>query len=117
MEQAKDLAFGAIADPTRRAILDLLRAREMPAGEIASRFSVSRPAVSKHVGVLKRAGLVTETRKSQSRIYALNPAALAVVDDWLAPYRLFWAARLTDLKRTVEEDQKKQNSEEETEGE
>lgn len=95
-------AFSAIAHPTRRAILDELRRGERQAGELAARFPVSRPAISRHVRVLRRAGLVRERRRAQARLYALEPAALAEIDRWLAPYRLFWAARLTELKRTVE---------------
>jgi DNA-binding transcriptional ArsR family regulator len=94
--------FGAVADPTRRAILDLLRRRELTAGELAARFPVSRPAVSRHLRVLRGAGLVQETRSSQSRIYSLNPAPLMEVDRWLRGYRTFWGARLHDLKRYVE---------------
>ena len=96
--------FAAIGDPTRRAILDLLRDRELKAGELAQHFPVSRPAIAKHVGVLRRAGLLRERRAAQARFYSLDPAALATVDTWLAPYRLYWAARLSDLKRIVEED-------------
>jgi len=99
-----DATFAAIAHPTRRAILDLLRRSEWGAGELAGRFPVSRPAIARHVRILRRAGLVRERRRAQARIYALEPAALAEVDRWLAPYRLFWAARLTDLKRVVEEE-------------
>jgi len=102
--EGAETAFGAIAHPTRRAILDLLRAEELPAGELAARFPVSRPAIARHVRVLKRAGLLRERRVAQSRLYTLEPRALADIDAWLAPYRLFWAARLTDLKRAVEED-------------
>lgn len=97
-------AFGAIADPTRRAILDLVRARELSAGDIARRFTISRPAIAKHVRVLRQAGLLRERRAATQRFYSLDAAALKEVDQWLAPYRLFWAARLTDLKRIVEED-------------
>ncbi len=99
-------AFGAIADPTRRAILDLVRGREMSAGDIARRFPVSRPAIAKHVRVLRQAGLLRERRAATQRFYTLDPAALREVDQWLAPYRLFWAARLTELKRVVEADAK-----------
>jgi DNA-binding transcriptional ArsR family regulator len=95
--------FEAIAHPTRRAILDSLRARELRAGELAARFPVSRPAIARHVRVLRRAGLVRERRQAQARLYSLQPAALAEIDRWLAPYRLFWSARLADLKRTVEQ--------------
>lgn len=99
-----DAVFAAISDPTRRAILDLLRQGELRAGELAVRFPVSRPAIARHVRVLRRAGLVRERRAAQARIYSLDPAALATVDSWLSPYRLYWAARLSDLKRLVEED-------------
>jgi DNA-binding transcriptional ArsR family regulator len=99
-------AFGAIADPTRRAILDLVRAREMSAGDIARRFPVSRPAIAKHVRVLRQAGLLRERRDATQRFYRLDPAALQAVDQWLAPYRLFWAAKLVDLKRVVEAEAK-----------
>jgi DNA-binding transcriptional ArsR family regulator len=94
--------FSAIADPTRRAILDLLRHDELRAGELAARFPVSRPAIARHIGVLRRAGLVRERRQAQARLYSLDPAALAEVDRWLAPYRLYWTARLVDLKRAIE---------------
>ncbi len=102
--------FRAIADPTRRAILDLLRSRDYCAGDLAREFPVSRPAIAKHVRVLRQVGLVTERRQAQSRLYSLNPTALADVDTWLAPYRLFWAARLVDLKRTVESTNPRKNS-------
>lgn len=101
-----DGAFGAIADPTRRAILDLVRSRELSAGDIARRFPVSRPAIARHVRVLRQAGLLRERRDATQRFYSLDPAALQAVDQWLAPYRLFWAAKLVDLKRVVEEEAK-----------
>jgi DNA-binding transcriptional ArsR family regulator len=63
---------------------------------------VSRPAIAKHVRILRRAGLIAERREAQARVLSINPAPLASIDSWLAPYRLFWAARLTDLKRVVE---------------
>jgi DNA-binding transcriptional ArsR family regulator len=85
--------FGAIADPIRRGILDALKQGQMPAGELARRFPVSRPAVSRHLRILKDAGLVRESRQSQMRIYSLRPEPLAEMDNWLANYRLFWAAR------------------------
>ncbi len=100
----RETAFGAIADPTRRAILDILRTEELRAGELARRFPVSRPAIAKHVGVLKRAGLIKERRDAQARVLSLAPDGLAEIDRWLSPYRVFWAARLTDLKRVVEND-------------
>jgi DNA-binding transcriptional ArsR family regulator len=94
--------FSAVADPTRRAILDLLRERERSAGDLASRFSVSRPAISRHVRVLRSAGLVHERREAQSRLYSLEPERLAEIARWLDGYRLFWGARLVGLKEHVE---------------
>lgn len=93
------MAFHAIADPTRRAILDLLRAGPLSAGELARRFPVSRPAVSRHVRVLRDAGLVRQSRDAQTRRYALDPVPLAAVDRWLNDYRVFWGARLHDLRQ------------------
>ena len=93
---------GAIAEPTRRAILDSLRQRERSAGDIAALFPVSRPAISRHLRVLRGAGLVRERRVSQSRIYALDPAPLREVQAWLDHYKVFWGARLLDLKRVAE---------------
>ena len=95
-------AFDAIADPIRRSILDLLRCGECSAGDIAARFPVSRPAVSRHLRVLRRSGLVKERRHRQSRIYRLAPEPLREVDAWLINYRTFWAARLHDRKAYVE---------------
>ena len=84
--------FGALGDATRRAILDLLRETPRAAGGIASYFPVSRPAIAKHLRVLKSAGLVHERAEGRHRIYALDPAPLAGVDRWLQPYRAFWAS-------------------------
>lgn len=97
-----NLAFHAIADPTRRSILDLVRERERSAGEIAERFPVSRPAIARHMRVLREAGLVRERRVATMRFYSTEAQALRCVDQWLAPYRLYWPARLADLKRVVE---------------
>jgi len=94
--------FGANADATRRDILDALRRQDLPAGELAARFPVSRPAISRHLRILRQAGLVRETRQGQSRIYSLDPRPLADIDRWLSRYRVFWGARLHDLKRHVE---------------
>lgn len=98
--------FGAVADPTRRAILDLLRRGDLSAGEIAHCFPVSRPAVSRHLRVLRKAGLLSQSCNAQSRRYALNAAPLREVDRWLNAYRVFWGARLHDLKRYVEEQER-----------
>jgi DNA-binding transcriptional ArsR family regulator len=92
----------AIQDPTRREILDALRDRDYAAGELAALFPVSRPAISKHLRVLREARLVAERRTGRHRIYRLDPAPLQSLDQWLGHYRLFWAARLHDLKQVVE---------------
>lgn len=94
--------FGAVADPIRRAILDALVGGEISAGDLAARFPVSRPAISRHLRVLRGVGLVSETRRAQSRLYTLNPAPLADIDRWLTRHRLAWGARLHDLKRHVQ---------------
>jgi DNA-binding transcriptional ArsR family regulator len=99
----RNAVFDALADPTRRAILDLLAREERTSGEVADRFDVTRPAISRHLRVLLHAGLVERRTEAQWRIYRLNPEALREVDRWMAKYRTFWAARMHDLKRFVEE--------------
>jgi len=97
-----EAAFQALADPTRRAVLDLLRKGSQPAGQIASAFPVSRPAISKHLRLLRRAHLVDERREGRNRVYQLNPEPLKAVDSWLEQYRVFWQANLSSLKAFVE---------------
>src|SRR5579884_2586326 len=104
----RDLAFNALADPTRRAVLDLLRAGTRPAGEIARAFPVSRPAISKHLRILRRAHLVEERREGRHRMYQLNPEPLKAVDSWLEHYRQFWTASLENLKAFVEAEYEKE---------
>lgn len=99
----REAVFDALADDSRRRILDLLAVRERSAGEIADCFEISRPAVSRHLRKLSRAGLVERRTEAQWRIYRLNPEALREVDRWMEKYRVFWAARMQDLKRFVEE--------------
>ncbi len=94
--------YAAISDPTRRAILDALRECERSAGDIAQLFPVSRPAISRHLRVLREAGLVRERRQAQSRFYSLDPSPLRELDRWLDHYRVFWTARLHALKRIAE---------------
>jgi DNA-binding transcriptional ArsR family regulator len=94
--------FSAVSDPTRRAVLDLLRRGSLPAGTIAAAFPVSRPAISKHLRILRQARLVNESRRSRHRIYSLNPAPLKTMDAWLKQYRDFWEASLVSLKGVVE---------------
>lgn len=97
-----EAAFSALADPTRRAVLDLLRQGSLPAGQIARAFPVSRPAVSKHLRLLRRARLVRERREGRQRFYQLNPGPLQAVDHWLSQYRSFWQSSLANLKAHVE---------------
>jgi DNA-binding transcriptional ArsR family regulator len=92
-------AAAAIADPIRRRVLELVRDRELPAGELAAQFDVSRPAVSKHLRVLREAGLVHERRSGRLRLYRADPAPLAELRDWLDGY---WAGRLSALKEVAE---------------
>ena len=105
---ARDAAFNALADPTRRAVLDLLRAGTRPAGEIARAFPISRPAISKHLKILRRAHLVDEHREGRHRFYQLNPEPLKSVDSWLEEYRRFWTASLESLKSFVESEYEKE---------
>jgi DNA-binding transcriptional ArsR family regulator len=107
-EALSDAAFSALADPTRRAVLDLLRAGMRPAGEIARSFTVSRPAISKHLAVLRRAHLVEERREGRHRLYQLNPEPLKTVDSWLDQYRSFWISNLKSLKEFVEAEYEKE---------
>jgi DNA-binding transcriptional ArsR family regulator len=95
--------FQAVADVTRRAILDKLRTGAKPVHELASGFPVSRPAISKHLRVLHEANLVSERKEGRRRLYRLNPEPLRSVDEWLRSYRDFWTANLLSLKRHVEE--------------
>jgi DNA-binding transcriptional ArsR family regulator len=94
-------AAAAIADPIRRRVLELVRDDEVPAGEIAAQFSVSRPAVSRHLRVLREAGLVQERRVGRERLYRADPEPLAELRAWLDRY---WADRLDALKRLAEEE-------------
>ncbi len=94
--------FHAVSDPTRRAILDRLRGGEAPVVEIADGFRMSRPAVSKHLAVLRRARLVRERRDGRMRYYRLDPAPLREVAGWVDEYRAFWQSQLTNLKRHLE---------------
>ena len=95
--------FRAIADPTRRAILDRLRAGPTPVNALAVDFDQSRPAISKHLRVLRDARLVTEQRAGRERLYELEPAALKPIAAWIEGYRSFWQVSLTHLKRRLEE--------------
>lgn len=90
--------FHAVADPTRRAILDRLRRGSVPAMELADGFRISRPAVSRHLRVLRNARLVAERKEGRNRVYHLTPAPLHDIDAWIESYRVFWLHSLTNLK-------------------
>jgi DNA-binding transcriptional ArsR family regulator len=105
-----EATFNALADPTRRAVLDLLRQGSQPAGQIAQAFPISRPAISKHLRLLRRAHLVQERREGRHRLYQLNPEPLKAVDSWLEQYRTFWQTSLESLKTFVEAEYAKENA-------
>ena len=96
-------ALAALADPTRRRIVELLAERELSAGEIASQFPTARPGVSRHLRILREYGLVRARAEGQRRLYSLDPRPLEELDAWLDHYRGFWTNRLaaldTELKR------------------
>jgi len=94
-------ALTALADPTRRRILELLRDGEVAAGQLSEEFSISRPAVSRHLRVLREAGLVHSRVDGQRRLYALDARPLLELDAWLEPYRRLWAHRLDALDTEI----------------
>jgi DNA-binding transcriptional ArsR family regulator len=96
--------FEVVAEPTRRRILDLLVERERSVGELVGALSLSQPGVSKHLRVLKDAGLVQVRREAQRRWYGLRAEPLAEIDTWLEPYRRFWAGRLDALEKHLDEE-------------
>ena len=102
LRQYDDAVFRAIADPTRRRILGLLRDRRHTVGELASNFRTSRPAISKHLRLLRDAGLVTTRKEGAARICGLNARPLRSVGAWLQDYEAFWGDSLRSLKRFIE---------------
>jgi DNA-binding transcriptional ArsR family regulator len=100
----RDEVFRAIADPTRREILSLLRDGGHTVGELAANFRTSRPAISKHLRLLRSAGLVGTERQGAARICHLRAKPLRAVNEWLRGYEAFWKESLRGLKRYVEED-------------
>jgi len=93
----------ALADPTRRQIIQSLASGETAFGDIADQFEMSRPAVSQHLKVLREAGLVAVRRDAQRRIYRVEASGLREVDEWLEKVRRFWDGRLDDLERVLQE--------------
>ncbi len=95
-------AFEVLAEPNRRRILDLLREHERPVGDLVHALAVSQPTVSKHLRVLRDAGLVDVRVDAQRRLYRVRPEPLQTIDAWLAPYREMWSERLDDLEHHLE---------------
>jgi DNA-binding transcriptional ArsR family regulator len=103
--------FELLAEPTRRRILDLLRDGERPVGELVERLSMSQPAVSKHLRVLRDSGLVDVRVDAQRRMYRLRPERLQEVDTWIEPYRRLWTDRLDRLDRHLQRMKDKEGTE------
>ncbi len=98
--------YDVLAEPARREILDLLRERERSVGELVELLSLTQPGVSKHLRLLREAGLVQVRPDAQRRWYRLRAEPLAEIDAWLAPYRSFWSTRLDALERHLDEEEK-----------
>jgi DNA-binding transcriptional ArsR family regulator len=94
--------FEVLAEPSRRKILDLLRGAELPVGDLVDATALSQPAVSKHLRILREAGLVESRTDAQRRIYRIRAEPLQAIDEWLAPYRQMWASSLNALERHLE---------------
>ncbi|MGB6487099.1 MAG: metalloregulator ArsR/SmtB family transcription factor [Steroidobacteraceae bacterium] len=95
--------FQVLADPTRRAVFEKLCRQEMSVAEITAGFPVSQPAISQHLGALRRAGLVRERREGRRAYYRSEPGGLEPLAAWMARYRQFWPERLQKLKRVLKE--------------
>ena len=96
------VAFEVLAEPNRRRILDLLRVRERPVGELVTALRVSQPAVSKHLRVLRDAGMVDVRVDAQRRVYRVRAEPLEALDEWLQPFRALWSSRLDALERHLD---------------
>ena len=101
--------FGALAEPSRRQILDLLSRSELAAGAIVDAVGLSQPGVSKHLKYLREAGLISVRADGQRRLYRIEPARLAELDAWLEPYRRFWRGRLDALDRHLEKEKEERH--------
>jgi DNA-binding transcriptional ArsR family regulator len=98
-------AFAAVSEPARRRILELLRERERPVGDLVEHLELSQPGVSKHLRVLREAGLVRVRRDGKRRWYGLRAEPLAELDAWLAPYRDLWGGRLDALEQHLDQEE------------
>ncbi len=103
-------SLAVIADPTRREILEMLREGEVCAGDLSDSFAISRPAVSRHLRVLREAGLVSSRVEGQRRVYSLDARPLAEIDEWLEPYRRLWAHRLDALDTEIRRGSRKRRT-------
>jgi DNA-binding transcriptional ArsR family regulator len=97
-----DIVLAALGEPVRRRMLDALRQGERSAGDLERSLGITQPTASKHLRVLREAGLVRVRKHAQRRIYALEPAPLAALDSWLSNYRVFWTGALDALTRHLE---------------
>src|SRR5690554_5755381 len=97
------MSFTVVAEPTRRQILDLLREKEKSVGDLVAELGMSQPAVSKHLRILREAGLVEVRPRAQVRLYRLRPEPLAEIDAWLSPYRRLWKGSLDRLEKHLED--------------
>jgi DNA-binding transcriptional ArsR family regulator len=102
MTQQLDAVFGALADPTRRAILAQLAQGDLTVGELAAPFTMSQPAISRHLRVLEEAGLISRSRRATARLSHLEAEPLKDASDWLARYRRFWEERYEQLDELLE---------------
>lgn len=100
-----DALWSALVDPHRRAVLDLLRQRACAVGELVNELGFTQPMASKHLRVLREAGLVRVRKQAQQRIYTINPDRMAELDAWLAPYRRLWNDRLDALGRHLDDEE------------
>ena len=98
-------AFAALADPTRAKIIDVLATRGRTVNEIVEIFPISQPSVSRHLRILREAGLVAVRAAGRQRIYRLDPRPLREIDDWLGRYRKFWAGKLDALEQHMDEEE------------
>lgn len=105
-----DAVLQALADGSRRTLLEILKDHPATAGELADALPITRPGVSRHLRVLREAGLVDVRQDAQRRIYSLRPQPLAEVDDWLEDYRVLWRQRLDALHTEIARGKKTQRS-------
>ncbi len=104
-------SLAALADPTRRRIVELLAVRDRTAGELVDEFELSASAISQHLNILREAGLVVSRAEAQKRVQSLNPEGLDEIDDWLQRTRAFWSRRLDALERELRADDARAASE------